>query len=241
LKDNKEKLINKGKVNVIAIDGPAGSGKSTVAKLLARKLNLNYIDTGATYRAITLLAIKNDVDFEDEETILKLAGNATIEIDFSPEDEINYTKVFLNGEDVTDRIRSSDVGASVSIVSKLTKIREFLVGLQRKFAAKGPSVLEGRDIGSVVFPDAILKVFLTADNNERIKRRLLQEKQKGLISDINKIKNEIETRDRIDSTRKDSPLLIPDGAVVIDSTKLSIEQTFEMIRELYNERIQSKN
>ncbi len=238
---NKNNTENNAKVNVIAIDGPAGSGKSTIAKLLAKRLGLNYIDTGATYRAITLLALKNNVDLDNEKEILKLAKDAKIEIDSNPKDEQSYTKVILNGEDVTEEIRSNLVGSAVSIVSKLPGIRKFLVNFQRSLANKGASVLEGRDIGTVVFPNAVLKVFLTAKNEERVKRRLLQESKKNLDADFNKIKKEIETRDKIDSTRKDSPLKIAEDAIIIDSTNLTIEETFEKIKDIYLKKINSKN
>jgi cytidylate kinase len=234
------KTVN-GRINVIAIDGPAGSGKSTIAKLLSLRLGLNYIDTGATYRAITLLAIENKIDPEDEEKILELAKIAKIEIDHSPKDAKDYTTVRLNGKDVTEEIRSPEVGTLVSVVSKLSGIRKFLVDFQRKIASLGPSVLEGRDIGSVVFPDAVLKIYLTADNSERVRRRQRQEKEKGKEVKTESIKKEIETRDSIDSSRKDSPLIIPEDAVVIDSTKLTIEETFKFIKELYHERLQSEN
>ncbi len=233
--------MNSDKVNVIAIDGPAGSGKSTVAKLLAKRLGLNYIDTGATYRAITLLALKNNLNLEDEKSILDLASNAIIEIDSNPKDEQSYTTVKLNGQDVTNEIRSNEVGAAVSIVSKLTGVRKFLVDFQRKLACKGPSVLEGRDIGTVVFPNAILKIYLTANNEERIKRRKIQEEKKGNLVEYEKVKNEIETRDKIDSTRKDSPLKIAEDAIIIDNTNLSIEQTFQKIKQLYYEKLNLQN
>ncbi len=238
---NNAALSFKEKVNVIAIDGPAGSGKSTIAKLLSKRLGLNYIDTGATYRTITLLALKNNLKLDDEKSILNLAKKSKIEIECKPLNEMDYTKVKLNGEDVTEEIRSSQVGKAVSIVSKLSGVRKFLVEFQRNLAKNGPSVLEGRDIGTVVFPNAILKIYLTAKNEERIKRRLIQQKEKGDIASIDKIKDEIETRDKIDSTREDSPLKIPEDAVVIDNTNLTIEETYQIIKKIYDERIQSNS
>ncbi|MDD3818708.1 MAG: (d)CMP kinase, partial [Actinomycetota bacterium] len=148
--------------NIITIDGPAGSGKSTIAKILARELGLKYIDTGAMYRALTLIAIQNNIDPNDEESILKIARKTRIELDNNSVDENKYTGIKLNRIDVTDEIRSSKVGAAVSIVSKLPGIRKYLVSLQRELIKNGNAVLEGRDTGSVVCPDAILKVFLTA-------------------------------------------------------------------------------
>ena len=229
------------KNNIITVDGPAGSGKSTVAKLLSKELVLKYIDTGAMYRTITLLALENNIDPEDEASILKKAGKAKIILESNPEDINRYTVVFLDGRDVTDEIRSDAVGGAVSIVSKLSGVRKLLVKMQRKMAEEGRAVLEGRDIGSVVFPDAVLKVFLTADLEERIRRRKKQIQEKDEEADEKKIKNEIRRRDKIDSSRKDSPLIIPENAVVIDTTNLSIIETFEKIRDLYNERIHFKN
>jgi cytidylate kinase len=230
----------KGKPVIITIDGPAGSGKSTVAKMLSRELGLKYIDTGATYRALTLLALQNNIKPDDESSILILAKKSKIELESNPKDASQYTIVKLNGKDVTDDIRSSQVGGAVSIVSKLSGIRKYLVNLQRELADSGNAVLEGRDTGSVVFPDAILKIFLSASIEQRVKRRELQNIQKGQKADVKDIKNEISARDSIDSSRTDSPLIIPQGAVVIDNTNLTIIQTFEKIRDIYNERIRFK-
>ncbi|MBM3708412.1 MAG: (d)CMP kinase [Actinobacteria bacterium] len=229
------------KNNIITIDGPAGSGKSTIAKLLSKELGFKYIDTGAMYRTITLLALENKIDLKDEKSILMLAKKSRIKLEGNPEDENNYTIVLLNNRDVTDKIRSREVGEAVSIVSKLSGVRKFLVKMQRELAKDGKAVLEGRDTGSVVCPDAVLKIYLTAGMDERIKRRKNQNKQKGYSFCKKVVKNEIINRDRIDSTRKDSPLIIPEDAVVIDSTNMSISQTFERIKEIYYERIYSKN
>src|SRR4030066_1506432 len=140
----------KNSEKIITIDGPAGSGKSTIAKLLARDLGFNYIDTGAMYRTITLLALENNIDPEDETKILELAQRSSLELENSPADENQYTIVRLNGKDVTNEIRSKEVGAAVSIVSRLSGIRKYLVKLQRELSKHGNAVLEGRDTGSVV-------------------------------------------------------------------------------------------
>lgn len=229
------------KLNVITIDGPAGSGKSTIAKMLSKKLELKYIDTGATYRTLTLLAIENNIDLEDEKAILDIAKKSRIILESNPGNISDYTVVKLNGRDITGDIRSSKVGAAVSIVSSLSAIRKYLVQFQREVAKSGASVIEGRDTGSVVFPNAILKIFLTADIDERVRRRYEQNKQKGQPVDRKKVKEEILKRDEIDSTRKDSPLIIPDDAVIIDGTKLTIDETFNKIEEIYYERIHNKN
>ncbi len=227
--------------NIITIDGPAGSGKSTVAKILARELGLKYIDTGAMYRAITLIALQNNIDYNDEKSILKIARKIEIELDNNSVEEKKYTMIKLNGIDVTDEIRSIEIGAAVSIVSKLSGIRKYLVSLQRKFIENGNAVLEGRDTGSVVCPDAILKIYLTASLEERIRRRILQMKENGQLFKKNIIKKEITERDRIDSTRKDSPLIIPDNGVIIDTTKLSIREVVDKIKKLYYKKLNVKD
>ncbi len=226
--------------NVITIDGPAGCGKSTVSKILARELKFKYIDTGAMYRAITLIAIKNKVDYNDEKSILELAKSLNLEIDSNPSDEYKYTVVRINGKDFTGEIRSREVGENVSIVSKLSGVRKYLVSLQRKFIKGGRAVLEGRDTGSVVCPDAILKIFLTASLEERIKRRDLQIKKGGQKIKKNTIKKEITARDKIDSSRKDSPLVMPKNGILIDTTNLSIREVVDKIKELYYERSKVK-
>lgn len=222
---------------IITIDGPAGSGKSTIAKLLAKKLGFNYIDTGAMYRAITLLALENNVDPENEIKILELAQKSKLELESTPADENQYTIVRLNGRDVTNDIRSKKVGSAVSIVSRLSGVRRFLVKMQRDLSKHGNSVLEGRDTGSVVCPDATLKIFLTASIAERIKRRDLQNKQKGHIIEKESIEKEILSRDKIDSSRKDSPLTVPENAVVIDTTNMSIKEVADKIIKIYHEKI----
>jgi len=226
-----------GKENIITIDGPAGSGKSTVAKIVARELGLKYIDTGAMYRAITLAAIRSGIDCNDEESILKLTDNLKIELDSNSVDENKYTGIKVNGVDVTEEIRGSEVGAAVSIVSRLSGVRKYLVRLQRSFVENGNAVLEGRDTGSVVYPDATLKIFLTASLEERINRRDVQIRQKGGFIEKKDIKREIASRDEIDSSREDSPLIIPENGVVIDTTGMAIREVVDKIKNLYLKKI----
>jgi len=185
------------------------------------------------YRTMTLIALRNKVDLEDEDTILEIAKKAKLEIDSKVPDENEYTSVKLNGEDITKEIRSSEVGAAVSIVSKLSGIRKYLVSLQRALASNGNSILEGRDTGSIVCPDAILKIFLTASISERIKRRRLQLEGKNQAMEASSIEKEIRNRDMIDSTREDSPLIIPENGIEIDTSGLSIEEVVNKIKELY--------
>ncbi len=221
----------------ITIDGPAGSGKSTIAKILAKELGLTYIDTGAMYRAVTLLALENGIDVDDEQAILDLAKKVKIDIDNHATDADKYTSVTIDGRDVTEPIRSREVGAAVSMVSKLSGVRKYMVSLQREMAQGAKAVLEGRDTGSVVFPDALLKIFLTASLEERINRRKQQLLQNGQKADRALIKEEIIHRDKIDSGRQDSPLVVPQGGVIVDTTGLSIKEVVEKIKRLYGEKV----
>ena len=185
------------------------------------------------YRTMTLIALRNNIDLEDEETILEIAKKSKLQIDNRAGDENEYTSVKINGEDITKDIRSSRVGSVVSIVSRLSGIRKYLVSLQRSMASNGKSVLEGRDTGSVVCPDADLKIFLTASISERVRRRRLQLEGKNQPMDEISIKQEINDRDMIDSNRKDSPLIIPEDGIKLDTSGLTINEVVEKIKKLY--------
>lgn len=204
----------------IAVDGPAGSGKSTICDIVAERLNIIHIDTGSMYRAITYLALEKKIDLNDEKSY-----------GFVKDASIVYkeNKIFANGIDVTEQIRSLEVTKNVSKVSSFPSVRKHLVKLQRK-ASKGKNVImDGRDIGSVVLPNADLKIFLTANIEERAKRRMLELHAKGQDVDLLMMIEDIKIRDHKDSTRKASPLIIPKDAIIVDSTNYSIEETVEVI------------
>lgn len=208
---------------VITIDGPAGAGKSTVAKAVAKALGFTYLDTGAMYRAFTLLALKKGIDLNDDGSLRELINQEDISI------ELEDGKVSLNGEDVSSDIRSAIVTNNVSIVAKAPSVREIMTKWQREIASKGGVVLDGRDMGSVVFPEALVKIFLTASVEERCKRRLLELKEKGVNIEYEELLQKIVERDKIDSERDIAPLKVPEGAYILDSTGLSIEEVVQEI------------
>jgi cytidylate kinase len=217
---------------VVAIDGPAGSGKSTTAKLLAQRLGYFYIDTGAMYRAVTLFLLRNNIPFDEDKICRALKG---IAIEFKYID--GSLRTMLNGEDVSEEIRLPEVTKYVSPVSTIKCVRDFLVEQQRLMGKEGGVVMDGRDIGTVVFPNAELKIYLVASLEERIRRRMLELKQKGLDVSIDEVRHQIETRDRIDSSREHSPLQKAKDAIEIDTTNLTIDEQVEKIYELAIERL----
>ncbi len=214
---------------VIAIDGPAGSGKSTVAKIIAKKLGFLYVDTGAMYRALTLKAIKENIPFSDEKKLVEMARNSRIEL-FSGDTGYN---VFLDGKDVSGEIRTERVSKESHFVASVLAIREILWKMQREFREKYDMVMEGRDIGSKVFPDAQLKVFLDASVRERARRRYLQLKEMGIDANIEDIEKDIVQRDKKDENRSISPLLRLPDAIYIDTTGITIQQVVDRIISLY--------
>jgi cytidylate kinase len=222
---------------IIAIDGPAGSGKSTSAKLVAKKLGYLYIDTGAMYRAITYLALKNGV-VKDESRILELARKSKIELKYTDENLV----VTLNDRDISNEIRSTEVNAHVSDISKLSAVRKLLVEKQREIGKKGHGVvMEGRDIGTVVFPDADVKIFLTASLDTRAGRRAKEYFQNGSEVIVEDIKNNLSNRDKIDSSREDSPLTKAVDALTIDTTDVTIEEQVNLILKEVKKVAQIKN
>ncbi|MCU0332239.1 MAG: (d)CMP kinase [Ignavibacteriaceae bacterium] len=212
---------------IIAIDGPAGSGKSTSAKLIAKKLGYVYIDTGAMYRAITYLALDNEA-INDESRIIELARNCKIDLNYEDGEVI----VLLDGRNVSKEIRSANVNSHVSNVSKISEVRKVLVEKQREMGAKGNGVvMEGRDIGTVVFPNADVKIFLTASLDIRANRRTKEYIEKGSEVLVDDIKINLSNRDKIDSSRNDSPLTKASDAVEVDTTNVTIDEQVNLILE----------
>ena len=216
---------------IIAIDGPAGAGKSTVASRLARKLGYVNLESGAMYRALALKAIEWDASFEDEPALLKMAQNSRIVL----EPTLGGNRVLLDGRDISGRIRERDVSEAASKVSVHPKVREWMVERQREMGLGGGVVMEGRDIGTKVFPHADLKIFLDADPVIREQRRLDQQKVKGAPAES--MATELRERDRRDRTRAASPLVPAEDAVVLDSTHLSEDEVVERLERLLAEKM----
>jgi len=211
---------------IVAIDGPAGAGKSTVAKLVAERLHYFYIDTGAMYRALTLKALREKVNFNNKNALIALSKKADIQL---KRDKKGKLRVFLDGEDVTQKIRDKEVNFYISILSKIKEVRENMVRRQRKMGEKGKVVLEGRDIGTVVFPDARYKFYLDADFKERVRRRYRDFLLQGKKISIEEVRKDLLRRDRSDKLRKIAPLKKASDAIYIDTTDLSIEEVVEKI------------
>ena len=218
--------------NVIAIDGPAGAGKSTVAKKVAAALDFVYIDTGAMYRAVTSRVLELEIEGSDAARITELSQRVNIRL----LQEAGTLKVLADGKDVTTAIRTPEVTALVPTVSQVPAVRQAMVRLQREMAAAGRAVIDGRDIGTVVTPDACAKIFLTASAAERARRRFLELKEKGYEPDIQVLQAEMEERDRQDSERELAPLVQADDAVLVDTTGLSIDAVVRRIIEVYHSR-----
>ena len=222
---------------IIAIDGPAGSGKSTSAKLIAKKLDYLYIDTGAMYRAITFHALENGA-IGDESRIVELARKCKIELRYNDDEVI----VLLNNRNISKEIRSAEVNSNVSNVSKISDVRKLMVEKQREMAAKGSGVvMEGRDIGTVVFPNADVKIFLTAALDTRANRRANEYIENGSEVLVDDIKNNLSNRDKIDSSRNDSPLTKAPDAIEVDTTNVTIDEQVNLILDAVKKVAHKKN
>ena len=209
---------------IVAIDGPAGSGKGTLAKKISKELNLINIDTGATYRCLAIKVLENNIDLNDEEKIIELSKKLNIKMD-------NEEHVYLDGKDVTKKIRDIEVTKIVSPISSIIKVRENLVELQRRLAQNNNVVMEGRDITTVVFPNADVKIYLDATLEERVNRRVKQNKELNIDMSYEEIYENIKARDYNDMNKKVGALKRTDEQVYIDSTNLSIQEVFEIIKK----------
>lgn len=206
---------------IIAVDGPSGAGKSTVARILANRLGFLYIDTGAMYRALTLKALENKIPVNDEKQINDLAAEMRLDLRNNSDGSLS---VILDGRDVSLDIRQARITRFVSDVAKIKEVREVLVKMQREFGKRGDCVLDGRDIGTVVFPDAQKKFFIDASSQVRVERRFKELKGLGQDISLNEVEKDVSNRDKIDSTRQASPLRKAEDAIYIDTSCLSIEQ-----------------
>ena len=217
----------------VAIDGPASSGKSTISKLIAQETNFLYLDTGAMYRATTLAFLRNNIAVVDNEAIKDLLENLVISFKNSDDGQL----VFLNGDDVTREIRNLEVTRNVSAVSAIKAVRKKLVEMQRKIANNHSIIMDGRAIGTVVLPNAELKIYLVASVQARALRRFKENQEKGIDLSLEKLEEEIAHRDFLDSTRKESPLKKADDAIEIDTTSLSIQEVVSEITNLIQEKM----
>ncbi|BBO27886.1 MAG: (d)CMP kinase [Pseudomonadota bacterium] len=218
---------------VVTVDGPSGAGKGTLSALLAEKLNWHLLDSGAIYRVLAVAAMHHDLPIDDEAAIVPLASG----LDVSFETENNQRRVVLEGEDVTDDIRTEEVGAVASQIASLARVREALLRRQRAFQETPGLIADGRDMGTVVFPDAVVKLFLTASAEARAERRYTQLKDKGMDVNIARLLTDIKARDERDSQRSVAPLVPAEDAVIIDSTDLDINQVFDSAMEIINSRL----
>ncbi len=217
----------------IAIDGPAGAGKSTVAKGVAKKLGYIYVDTGALYRAIGVYALRHDVDTKDAEGVGALLKDINVELKF----EDGVQKVYLCGEDVSEEIRKPEASMAASNVSAIASVRAFLLDLQRSIAKRNNCLMDGRDIGTVVLPDAQIKIFMTADVEERARRRYKELQEKGIDDSYEQVLSEMKERDFQDSNRPIAPLKPAEDSIVFDSTGHTLEESVDELTAIIGEKI----
>lgn len=226
---------------IIAIDGPAGAGKSTVARMIAYQFRMTLIDTGALYRTLALLAMENNISLSDEQALAKLCGDITFRFGDLVKDSsgIPQVKIYANDIDVTAQIRTPELGLAASNISKFKEVRDSLVNVQRNFASVGGVVMEGRDIGTVILPNAHLKFFLTASLESRAKRRFEEHKLAGRDITIEQVMKETQSRDEQDMGRDVSPLKQADDAIVVDSTNKTLREVVDTVADLVNEHIRN--
>lgn len=222
---------------IVAIDGPAGSGKGTVTKEIAKRMGLINLDTGATYRCVALASLKHGIKLEEEDKIVSLIDDLDIEFKYDKDD---FIRVFLNGEEVTSEIRSFEVNKIVSPISSIVRVRLKMVDLQRKMAEGKDVIMEGRDIGTYVFPNADVKIYLDADVEERAKRRFKENQEKGIDVSFEDVLENIKKRDENDKHKEIGSLKIAEDAVIVDSTKLSIEEMADAVEKIILEKTGEK-
>ena len=216
----------------IAIDGPAGAGKSTIAKRVAKELSFVYVDTGAMYRAMALYLLRRKVNRDDTEQIGNICQDAEISIEYQNGEQI----VLLNGENVNSYLRTEEVGNMASVSSAVPRVREKLLSLQRKLAKDMSVVMDGRDIGTTILPDADVKIYLTASSLTRARRRYLELQEKGTVCNLDDIQKDIEERDQRDMSREISPLRQAEDAVLVDSSDLTIQQVVDRILQIFRSK-----
>ena len=216
----------------IAIDGPAGAGKSTIARRVAKELSFIYVDTGAMYRAMALYLLRREVNKDDTEQIGNICQDAEISIEYQNGEQI----VLLNGENVNSYLRTEEVGNMASVSSAVPRVREKLLSLQRKLARDMSVVMDGRDIGTTILPDADVKIYLTASSLTRAKRRYLELQEKGTVCNLDEIQKDIEERDQRDMNREISPLRQAKDAVLVDSSDLTIQQVVDRILQIFRSK-----
>lgn len=217
---------------IIAIDGPAGSGKGTITKRVANKIGFLRLDTGALYRCLTLEVIRNKIEINDIQKMVDIVRNMKIE--FVPNEDMNELDyVFLNKENVTKEIRSNEVNNIISVISSIKEVRNEMLQIQRNIAKEKDTIMEGRDIGTVVFPNADMKIYLNADIEERARRRYKENMEKGISTTYEEVLQILKNRDKIDMEREVAPLKKAEDAIEIDSTNMSIEEVVDKVVELY--------
>ena len=220
----------------VALDGPSGAGKSTIAKAVAKKLEYVYVDTGAMYRSIAYYVISKGADLSDPEQIKPLLGEISIKLCYTEAGQ----RVMLNDEDVSDKIRTPEISMGASKVSAIPEVREFLLELQKNIAKENNIIMDGRDIGTTILPNAEVKIYLTASADTRAKRRALEYEQKGESFDLDQIRKDIIERDERDMNREISPLKQADDAVLVDSSEMGIDDVVSAILDVYKEKVQKK-
>ena len=218
----------------IAIDGPSGAGKSSLARKLAQEFSFIYVDTGAIYRTLALAAIRENIDRKNEAALMELLPRLDIRMGYN---ESGEQRMYLNGEDVSELIRTPEVSVGASDVSAHGKVREYLLEMQRKLARENDVIMDGRDIGTVVLPDAQLKIFLTASSEARAERRLKELLAKGMDVTFEEVLKDIEYRDAQDTARAAAPLKMAEGAVLVDTSDIDFQESFKLLRSIVREKL----